>query len=116
MPPDVEALLADLVSGMKHALGPKLLGLWRIQLFNAYYYAREAKKPETLDRFAPDLPEDRLDRLVFSHGWVGVSAGTALAVAVLGFWPGVITAVLHAILYVGVAAPMINGLGHTVGS
>ena len=94
---------------------PKLLGLWRIQLFNAYYYAREAKKPETLDRFAPDLPEDRLDRLVFSHGWVGVSAGTALAVAVLGFWPGVISALLHAVLYVGVAAPIINGLGHAVG-
>jgi stearoyl-CoA desaturase (delta-9 desaturase) len=94
---------------------PKLLGLWRVQLFNAYYYAREAKNQETVEKFAPDLPEDRLDRWIFSRGWLGLVAGIALAVGVLGFWPGLITAALHTVLYVGVAAPMINGLGHTVG-
>ena len=33
---------------------PQLLGFWRVQLLNAYYYAREARKPETLRTFAPD--------------------------------------------------------------
>jgi hypothetical protein len=54
-----------------------LLGLWHVQLLNAYYYAREAGNPETCQRFAPDLAEDRLDRLVFSHGWTGLGVGGA---------------------------------------
>ena len=39
---------------------PQDEGFWRVQLFNVYYYAREARKAETLRRFAPDLAEDRL--------------------------------------------------------
>jgi len=91
---------------------PRLLGFWRVQLFNVYYYAREARKPETLRRFAPDIPEDRLDRLVFSHGWTGVGLGLALLCLALGVWAGVAALLLHAVLYVFVLAPLINGLGH----
>ena len=29
---------------------PQLLGFWRVQLFNVYYYAREARKSDTLRR------------------------------------------------------------------
>lgn len=94
---------------------PRLLGLWRVQLLNVYYYMREARNPETLARFAPDLAPDRLDRLVFARGWVGVIVGTALLCLALGFWPGVITGLAHAGLYVFVAAPLINGLGHWAG-
>lgn len=91
---------------------PRLLGFWRVQILNVYYYAREARNPETVRRFAPDIAEDRLDRLVFSHGWVGVGAGTALLCLALGFWTGVAAGLLHAGLYVFVLAPLINGLGH----
>jgi stearoyl-CoA desaturase (Delta-9 desaturase) len=91
---------------------PQLLGFWRIQLFNVYYYAREAKKADTLRRFAPDLAEDRLDRLVFSHGWTGLAAGTGALCLALGLWAGAAAMVLHAVLYVFVLAPLINGLGH----
>jgi len=91
---------------------PQLLGFWRIQLFNVYYYAREAKKADTLRRFAPDLAEDRLDRLVFSHGWTGLAAGTGTLCLALGVWPGIAAMILHAVLYVFVLAPLINGLGH----
>ena len=45
---------------------PKVLGFWRIQLFNVYYYVREAKNLDTIRTFAPDLPEDRWDRAIFS--------------------------------------------------
>ena len=31
---------------------PRLLGVWRIQLLNVYYYAREARNPATVARFA----------------------------------------------------------------
>src|SRR3989449_11524362 len=44
---------------------PRLLGLWRVQLLNAYYYQRGARNPDTIKKFAPDPPQDRLDRAVF---------------------------------------------------
>jgi stearoyl-CoA desaturase (delta-9 desaturase) len=91
---------------------PQLLGFWRVQLFNVYYYAREARKPETVRRFAPDIPEDRLDRLVFSHGWTGLAVGLGVLGLTLGVWAGGAAGLLHAVLYVFVIAPLINGLGH----
>ena len=95
---------------------PRLLGFWRVQLLNVYYYVREAKNPETLRKFAPELAGDRLDRLVFSHGWVGIGLGTALLALALGFWAGVLAMLLHAVLYVFVVAPLINALGHYAGT
>jgi fatty-acid desaturase len=34
---------------------PRLLGFWRVQLFNVAYYMREARNTKTLEAFAPDL-------------------------------------------------------------
>lgn len=95
---------------------PQLLGFWRVQLLNVYYYWREARNPETLQKFAPDIPTDRLDRLVFSRGVLGLGVGTALLCLVFGFWPGLGAGIGHAVLYVFVLAPLINGLGHWHGS
>lgn len=94
---------------------PRLLGFWRLQILNAYYYAREAGNPETLSKFAPDIRDDRLDR-VFSQGWVGPVVGIALLCALLGVWAGLIAAGVHAVLYVFVLAPLINVLGHWRGT
>lgn len=91
---------------------PRLLGFWRVQLLNVYYYMREAKKPETIRTFAPDIEEDLLDRLVFSRGWMGLVLATGLLCLALGPWLGLIAMALHAVLYVFVLAPLINGLGH----
>ena len=95
---------------------PRLRGLWRVQFLNAYYYMREARNPETIRRFASDIREDRLDRALFSRGWVGLTLGTTLLCLVLGIWPGLIAAAAHAVLYVFVLAPLINGLGHWRGA
>lgn len=95
---------------------PRLLGFWRVQLLNVYYYMREAKNPETLATFAPDVPEDRLDRALFSWGWLGLGVGTTLLCLVLGVWPGLVAGALHMALYVFVLAPLINGLSHWDGS
>jgi Fatty-acid desaturase len=95
---------------------PKVLGFWRIQLFNVYYYVREAKNLDTIRAFAPDLPEDRWDRAIFSWGRTGLATGIALLCLVLGVWPGLIVAFTHAALYVFVLAPLINGLGHWRGA
>ena len=95
---------------------PKVLGFWRVQLFNVYYYIREAQNPDTIRTFAPDLPEDRLDRAIFSRGRTGLALGIALLCLTLGLWPGLIVASTHAVVYVFVLAPLINGLGHWRGA
>ncbi|KKW28769.1 MAG: hypothetical protein UY71_C0011G0020 [Parcubacteria group bacterium GW2011_GWB1_52_7] len=95
---------------------PKLLGFWRVQLFNVFYYFREAKRPETVAKFAPDIPEDRWDRFLFSYGWAGPGIGAGLLVLCFGWQSGILIAILHAVLYVFVLAPLINGLGHWRGA
>jgi len=95
---------------------PVLRGLWHVQFLNAYYYMREARDPETIRRFAADIRQDRLDRTLFARGWTGLALGTALLCLILGLWPGLIAAGLHAVLYVFVVAPLINGLGHWRGA
>jgi stearoyl-CoA desaturase (delta-9 desaturase) len=62
--------------------------------------------------FAPDLAADGWERHVFSRGWTGLGAGTALAMLALGWWQGVAAMLGHGLLYVFVLAPLINGLGH----
>lgn len=95
---------------------PRLRGFWRIQLLNAYYYAREARNPETVRRFAPDIPVDRLDRVIFSYGWAGPTLGTTVLCVTFGLVPGLLAALAHALLYVFVLAPLINGVGHRWGT
>jgi stearoyl-CoA desaturase (delta-9 desaturase) len=91
---------------------PRLLGFWRVQLFNVAYYMREARNAETLETFAPDLRPDRLDRLLFSHGFLGLGIGLGLLCALIGPWAGLAAGLLHAGAYVFVVAPLINALGH----
>jgi stearoyl-CoA desaturase (delta-9 desaturase) len=95
---------------------PRLLGFWRVQLLNVVYYVREARNRETIQKFAPDVVEDRLDRAVFSWAWVGLGLGITLLCLVLGVWPGLIAALAHAVLYVFGVAPLINGVGHWRGA
>jgi stearoyl-CoA desaturase (delta-9 desaturase) len=95
---------------------PRLLGFWRVQLFNVAYYMREARNAQTLETFAPDLRPDRLDRVLFSHGVLGLGVGLSLLCALIGLWPGLIAGLTHAVLYVFVMAPLINALGHWRGS
>jgi stearoyl-CoA desaturase (delta-9 desaturase) len=83
---------------------PRLLGFWRVQFLNVYYYVREARNPETQRVFAPDIAEDWLDRALLSRGWA------------LGLVGGLAAGLLHAVLYVFVVAPLINGLGHWRGA
>ena len=95
---------------------PRLLGFWRVQLFNVYYYMRECRNAQTIAMFARDLPEDRLDRALFSRGLLGVGIGLSLLCATIGFWPGLAAGLIHAVLYVFLLAPLINALGHWQGS
>ena len=92
---------------------PRLLGFWRVQLRNVYYYIREARNPETIRTFARDIVDDRLDRVAVLARCEWRRAGyRAIVPGVLGVWAGLAAGLTHAVLYVFVLAPLINGLGH----
>jgi len=95
---------------------PLLLGFWRVQLWNVYYYIREARNPDTVEKFAPDVSVDWWERHVFSRGWTGLGLGTALVGMAIGWWQGPVAMIGHGILYMFVLAPLINGLGHWRGA
>jgi stearoyl-CoA desaturase (delta-9 desaturase) len=71
---------------------------------------------ETIETFAPDLQEDWLDRVVFAWGWCGPALGLVLLCVTLGVGAGLGAGLGHALLYVFVLAPLINGLGHWRGA
>jgi stearoyl-CoA desaturase (delta-9 desaturase) len=95
---------------------PQILGFWKVQLWNVYYYVQEARNPETIRKFAPDLGPDRWERRLFSRGWTGLVLGTLLVGLVIGWWQAIVAMVGHGILFVFVLAPLINGLGHWWGA
>ncbi len=87
---------------------PRLFGFWHVQLFNVYYYMRAAQNRETIETFAPDLPEDWLDRTVFAWGWCGPALGLVGLCVILGVGAGLGAGLGHALLYVFVLAPLIK--------
>jgi stearoyl-CoA desaturase (Delta-9 desaturase) len=91
---------------------PRLLGYWRVQLFNAYYYIVAGRDRGITGKYAPDLAPDRLDRVLFSHGALGLAVGVIALCLLLGLSAGLLAAGIHAVLYVMVMAPVINAVGH----
>jgi stearoyl-CoA desaturase (delta-9 desaturase) len=94
---------------------PALEGFWKVQLGNVYYYMREVKKSDVVERYARDIKEGWWDRHVFRHGWAGLTAGTVALCALIGVGWGLLAAGVHAVMYVFVLSSSINGLCHHVG-
>jgi stearoyl-CoA desaturase (Delta-9 desaturase) len=91
---------------------PRLLGFWHVQFFNAYYYIVACRDRASIVKYAPDLAPDRLDRVLFSRGLLGLAVGLSALCVLMGPGPGLLAGGLHAVLYVGGLAPAINALGH----
>ena len=94
---------------------PLLLGFWKVQLGNVYYYVREVRRTDVVERYARDIEEGWWDRHVFRHGFVGLGVGISLVCLALGLWWGLLVAAIHAFMYVFVLSSSINGLCHHVG-
>ena len=101
---------------------PALLGFWKVQLGNVYYYIREVKNTDVVARYARDIKEGWWDRHVFRRGILGLGIGTAalcvvmgLAWGMAGVWWALVAAGIHAVMYVFVLSSSINGLCHHVG-
>ncbi|MBV8950738.1 MAG: fatty acid desaturase [Actinobacteria bacterium] len=93
---------------------PAQVGFWRVQLANAALYRHVARDGVTVDRYARDLPPDRLDRVLFDHAFLGLGVGTTLLCLVLGWETGLLAAAVHAVSYLMLSGA-INAVGHTAG-
>lgn len=91
---------------------PLQKGFWSVQLGNVFHYVREARDPETIEKYARDIKTDRWDRLLFNHGLAGPVAGTAALCALIGVGWGLLAAGLHGLVYVFFLSSSINGLCH----
>ena len=100
------------VEGDPHS--PHIEGYWQIMIANVYYYRREANDGDTLERYASDLPFDRLDTLLLRRGTLGFSLTGAMLILLMGFGPGVVALATLAVAYLLLNAA-INGAGHTFG-
>jgi stearoyl-CoA desaturase (Delta-9 desaturase) len=100
------------VEGDPHS--PALLGWWKVQRANVVLYRREANNPDTVARYARDLPADRWDRMLFDRALVGLGLGIAMLVVVLGPLAGLLAAFVHVNLYLGGSAA-VNAIGHHFG-
>jgi stearoyl-CoA desaturase (Delta-9 desaturase) len=94
---------------------PALLGFWKVQLGNVYYYMREVRKTDVVERYARDIEEGWWDRHVFRRGFVGLGVGITLLCLAIGLWWGLLAAAIHSFMYVFVLSSSINGLCHHVG-
>jgi stearoyl-CoA desaturase (delta-9 desaturase) len=94
---------------------PALEGFWKVQLGNVFYYLRELRNSDVIDRYARDIKDGWWDRNVFRHGLLGLAIGTTALCLVLGLWWGLLAAAAHAVMYVFVLSSSINGLCHHVG-
>ena len=95
---------------------PLLAGFWSVQLGNIFHYIREARNVEVLETYAKDLrDQDAWDRRLFNHGFTGLIVGIVLLCLILGVGWGLAAALTHAVMYVFVLSPSINGLCHYAG-
>lgn len=100
---------------------PYLKGLWNVLLWNAIYYAREANKPDVLEKYTRDIPQRRIDFLL-DRGWLGLGLGMAIfagGFSLLGHgWvapvAGLVTFVVQGLAYIAMNA-VINGACHAIG-
>lgn len=100
------------VEGDPHS--PVLLGWWTVQRRNVALYRAEARNPETLARYAKDIPEDKLDRVLYNHGILGLIVGTTILCLLIGPAAGLIGAFVHLNLLLGSNAA-VNAMAHHFG-
>jgi stearoyl-CoA desaturase (delta-9 desaturase) len=100
------------VEGDPHS--PVLLGWRTVQIKNVALYRSCAQSPDTVARYAKDMPADKWDRLFFDRTFVGLAVGITALCIVFGLWVGLLAALVHVNLYLGGSAA-VNGIGHHFG-
>jgi len=92
---------------------PQVYGINRVLWLGVFLYVKEARKPETLQRYGQGTPDDWLERNVYSRFQVvGIVLTGAVDIALFGALPGGLI-LLTQIAWIPLwAAGVINGIGH----
>ena len=93
---------------------PARLGWVRVQLLNVSLYRRHARDAETVEKYAKDLPQTRLDRWLLDHALVGLGLLFVALLAVFGLTVAAIAWTFHVVLYLALSGS-INAIAHTFG-
>jgi stearoyl-CoA desaturase (delta-9 desaturase) len=94
---------------------PRYKGILRVLFGGLWLYRREARNPETLERFSQGTPDDWLERNLYARRpWLGILIMLIVEVMLLGL-PGLAIFALQMIWIPFWAAGVINGLGHYLG-
>ncbi len=94
---------------------PRFKGILRVLFGGLWLYRREARNPETLERFGQGTPDDWLERQLYSrHPWLGILSMLIVDVLLFGL-PGLAIFAVQMIWIPFWAAGVINGLGHYLG-
>jgi len=94
---------------------PRFKGILRVLFGGLWLYRREARNPETLERFGQGTPDDWLERHLYSrHPWLGILSMLIVDVLLFGL-PGLAIFAVQMIWIPFWAAGVINGLGHYLG-
>ena len=94
---------------------PQLVGLKTVLLQGAELYRKEARNPETVEKYGRGTPDDWVERHVYSR-WPNLGIGLLFFVVVFLFGlPGIAVYGIQLITMPLLAAGIINGLSHARG-
>jgi len=94
---------------------PVIYGLKKVVLEGAELYIKEARKPETLEKYGKGTPDDWLERNVYSrYSYTGIGILVVLNIVVFGA-PGIIMTAVGLATMPFFAAGIINGVCHAKG-
>jgi stearoyl-CoA desaturase (delta-9 desaturase) len=93
---------------------PVLLGWKNVQMRNVALYRKSANDPQTVERYAKDLPKTRLDSYLFDRALLGLGLGIALLIFVFGPLIGSLAAFVHLNAYLAGSAA-VNAIAHHFG-
>ena len=85
-----------------------------MQITNVALYRKAAHDPETVAKYAKDMPPDALDRWVFDRSLIGLALGIGILMVALGPWAGLVAAFVHLNLYLATSSA-VNAIGHHFG-
>jgi len=92
---------------------PQILGINRVLWTGVFLYVKEARKPETLERYGRGTPDDWLERNVYSRFKIlGLVLMGVADLILFGIVPGLLILATQIVWIPFWAAGVINGIGH----
>ncbi len=92
---------------------PQILGINRVLWTGVFLYVKEARKPETLERYGRGTPDDWLERNLYSRFKIlGLVLMGVVDIILFGVVPGLLILAIQIVWIPFWAAGVINGIGH----